>query len=84
MASCCLVNVREVAVKVRPPRAVYLQWPFGSPLGEPGNARQQRRVLLDMLEVVRGATEPGTLVELPYRWRREDYATLPGLRLPSC
>lgn len=82
MVSCCLVNVREVAEKVRPPRAVYLKWPFGSPLGEPGNDAQQRRVLLDLLEVARGATIPGTIVDLPYRWRHEDYDTLPGLCLP--
>jgi D-proline reductase (dithiol) PrdB len=73
--------VREVAEKVRPPRSVYLKWPFGSPMGEPGNALQQRRLLLDMLEAVRGATDPGSIFDLGYRWRREDYAAVPGLRL---
>lgn len=82
MSTACLVLVREVAERVRPPRALFLRWPFGNPCGEPGNARQQRRVVLDMLEAVRGAPAPGTLIDLPYRWRREDWGTIAGLRLP--
>ena len=82
MSTCCLQLVREVAEKVRPPRSVYLKWPFGSPMGEAGNRLQQRRVVLDMLETVRGATEPGSIFDLGYRWRREDYMALQGLRLP--
>ncbi len=66
-------------MKVRPPRAVYVQWPFGSPMGEPQAEAQHLRILRDMLEVARGAPPPGPLVDLPYRWHREDYETLPGL-----
>lgn len=83
MSTCCFVNVREVAERARPPRAVYAKWPFGSPMGEPDNMAQQRRILLDMLEAVRGTREPGAVHELNYRWRREDYATLTGLKLPN-
>lgn len=78
LSTCCL---QLVPGKVRPPRAVYLKWPYGSPMGEPGNALQQRRVLLDMLEVVRGATVPGSTYDLGYRWRREDYSLIEGLGL---
>ena len=73
--------MREVAEKVKPPRAVFIKWPFGSPVGEPGNVLQQRRILADMLEVVRGATVPGMIYDLPYKWRREDYAAVDGLKL---
>ena len=82
MTTACLVLVREVAERVRPPRALFVRWPFGNPCGEPGNARQQRRVVLDLLEAARGLTEPGAIVDLPYRWRREDWGTVEGLRLP--
>ena len=78
ISTCCL---QLTLGKVVAPRMVYLKWPYGSPMGEPGNVLQQRRVLLDMLEVVRGATEPGSLFEPGYRWRREDYLRLEGLRL---
>lgn len=81
MSTCCLTLVREVAEKVLPPRALYVNWPFGSPMGEPGHHAQQRRVLLDMLEAVRGVTTPGTLLTLPYPWRRVDYALIQGLDL---
>lgn len=38
--------VREFTQKVRPPRALWVPFPFGRPLGAPGNARVQRQVLM--------------------------------------
>jgi hypothetical protein len=52
---------------------LYLHWPFGHALGEPGKIDQQRTVLRDMLSMARRATRPGLVVELPYRWRHEIY-----------
>ncbi len=68
-----LALVREVAVAAHAPRLLYLHWPFGHALGEPGRAAQQRTVLRDMLSLARRAPRPGLVVELPYRWRRESY-----------
>lgn len=65
--------VREFTEKVRPPRTVFLRWPFGHPLGEPGNIRQQRAVILEALQALYTITTPGTIVDLPFRWRRHDY-----------
>ena len=65
--------VRSYTEKVKPPRTVHLRWPFGHPLGEPGNAPQHRAVLAGAFEALAGITEPGTIVDLPYRWRRETY-----------
>lgn len=67
---------------MKPPRTLFLRWPFGNPCGEPGNRAQQRRVVLDMLEAVRGLGEAGAIVDLPYRWRREDWGAVEGLKLP--
>ena len=64
---------REVAVAAQAPRLLYLRWPFGHALGEPGRVEQQRTVLRDMLSLARRAPRPGLVVELPYRWRRERY-----------
>ena len=69
---------KQVAEALRPPRVVYVRFPFGQPLGEPGNADQQRVVIEDSLRLLATATEPGAIEALPYRWRREDYA---GIRL---
>jgi hypothetical protein len=61
---------RELTEKARPPRAVFLRWPFGHPLGEPFNVPQQRWVLLEALRVLADTQTPGTIVDLPYLWRR--------------
>lgn len=71
-----LALVREVAVAAHAPRFLYLHWPFGHALGEPGNVAQQRTVLHDMLSMATLARHPGLVVDLPYRWRRETYASV--------
>jgi D-proline reductase (dithiol) PrdB len=68
-----LALVREVAVAAHAPRLLFVHWPFGHALGEPGRAEQQRTVLRDMLSMARRAPRPGLVVDLPYRWRRESY-----------
>ncbi len=69
---------RQVVDALKPPRVAYARFPFGQPLGEPGNADQQRVVIEDSLRLLVTANEPGAIEALPYRWRREDYA---GIRL---
>ena len=67
---------RQVADALRPPRVALVRFPFGQPLGEPGNADQQRVVVEDALHLLLTGTEPGAIEALPYRWRREDYAAI--------
>lgn len=67
---------KEVAEAVRPPRVVHVRFPFGRPLGEPGNVIQQRVIIEDALRFLVECKEPGTVLELPYRWRREDYVRI--------
>ncbi len=73
MSTVSISLVREITMQVRPPRALYLHWPFGHPVGEPFAVAQQRRILRDMLHALETVTEAGSLVELGYRWRRERY-----------
>jgi hypothetical protein len=68
-----LALVRDVAVAAPAPRLLYLRWPFGHALGEPGRIEQQQTVLCDMFSMARSAPRPGLVVDLPYRWRRETY-----------
>jgi D-proline reductase (dithiol) PrdB len=65
--------VRDYSEKVKPPRTVFLKWPFGHPLGEPGNKLQQRAVILEAFKALYSLEEAGTIVDLPFRWRRHDY-----------
>jgi D-proline reductase (dithiol) PrdB len=65
--------VREFTEKVRPPRAIYLRWPFGHPLGEPDHPAQQRAVLLKAFEALTTIETPGAIIDIPWRWKREKY-----------
>lgn len=65
--------LRKPTEDVRPPRTVYLRWPFGHPLGEPFNVAQQMTVLREAFKALREIKEPGTIIDLPYRWKRERY-----------
>ncbi len=56
------------------PRALFLKWPLGHPLGEPERPAQQRTVIYLALQVLLTAQEPGFIVEPGLRWRRETYA----------
>jgi len=69
-ASVCMRP--DITHGVGVPRAAYVRFPLGNPLGEPNRADQQHLVLARLLELIETATEPDTVVELPYRWRRWD------------
>ncbi len=83
VTTSALALVKEVAVEAHAPRFVYLHWPFGHALGEPGNVAQQRTVLHDMLSMATSAPRPELVVELPYRWRRETYPPVDDWKTPS-
>ncbi len=65
-----------LAEVLEPPRVARVRFPFGRPMGEPSNPDQSRVILEDALGILETATKPGTVVHLPYRWRREDYAQI--------
>jgi hypothetical protein len=83
VTTVALALVKEVAVAAHAPRFLYLHWPFGHALGEPGNVAQQRAVLHDMLSMAISAPRPGLVIDLPYRWRRETYRPVGDWKTPS-
>ncbi len=62
--------VRRFTEETKAPRAVFLRWPMGHPLGEPFRKDQQKVVLKRALRALETIKEPGTIIDLPYRWRR--------------
>ena len=82
IATVSISIVREYTEKIRPPRVVFLQWPFGHPLGEVANVNQQASVLGKALAALRTVTVPGTIIEPGFRWRRESYSVPPWLQQP--
>ena len=67
---------RDVTAGIKPPRVVYVRFPFGFTFGEPFANGQQLTVAEDALAALENIKEPGTIIELPYRWKREDYAAI--------
>ena len=67
-------NAADRMALIKPPRAMLVKFARGSMLGEPGNVERQRRIILDTLEALQTMTEPGTIQELPYQWKRPDPA----------
>ncbi len=65
-------NVADRMALIKPPRALLVKFARGSMLGEPGNVKRQRRIILDALAAMRTMTEPGTIQELSYRWKQPD------------
>jgi D-proline reductase (dithiol) PrdB len=64
---------RDLTEAVGTPRAIFLRWPLGHPLGEPHKALQQRNVIFAALRQLVEAQEPGVIAEPQWRWRREEY-----------
>jgi len=58
----------EETAQARAPRALCPEgFAAGSPLGRPGDAALQRRILLDALDLLAGPPRPGEVVVRPYR-----------------
>jgi len=64
--------IRKLTEEAGVPRAVFLHWPLGHPLGEPFNSLQQRIVLIRALKRLTLADKPGIIEDLPFRWRRHE------------
>lgn len=70
--------VREFTEKVKPPRSIFLRWPFGHPLGEPFNRAQHRAVLAEAFKALYSIDEPGRIIDVPFKWKRHEYAEPPA------
>ena len=53
ITTVCVILLREIAEKVRPPRALFVPFPHGFPLGAPNDPALQRRVIRPSLPVRR-------------------------------
>lgn len=56
ISTVCIALLRDVARRVRPPRALAVPFPFGLPLGSASDSGRQRAVIRAALELFR---EPG-------------------------
>ncbi|HET7244997.1 MAG TPA: hypothetical protein VFJ07_09195 [Streptosporangiaceae bacterium] len=63
-----LSMIPEFTASVGAPRVAGIEFPFGRPLGLPGDPVGQRAVLAAALEVVMLAQAPGSVIQLPFTW----------------
>jgi hypothetical protein len=52
IATVCLSLLREITEKVRPPRALFVPFRIGYPLGEPHDASLQHRIIFSALALL--------------------------------
>lgn len=68
IATVAIQLLREVAERVRPPRALFVPRPHGYPLDAPGDPVRQHRVLEAALRLLEAPDlEPPALMDLPRR-----------------
>ncbi|HBO83966.1 MAG: hypothetical protein A2073_06750 [Deltaproteobacteria bacterium GWC2_42_11] len=64
--------MRKFTEEVKPSRAVFVKWPLGHPFGEPFKVRQHNAVIRKAFEALKTIKKPGTIIDLPFRWRRDE------------
>ncbi len=72
LTTICLTSARDITRAAWPPRGAFLDFPLGHTSGRPHEPALNRSIMLDALAVVEQADEPGTIVDLPYRWDDDD------------
>ena len=67
-----LSSALDITSLVKPPRAVFVNFPLGHQAGRPFDPEGQTRIILDALHLLETATTPGTIVQLQYKWDEND------------
>ncbi len=75
LATVQLASIRSYPERMRPPRALYCEFPLGRPLGVPGDAAFQRRVLEAAFALLEREEEP-VLEDFPVRIHDESSSPL--------
>jgi hypothetical protein len=68
ISTVLVTMVPDLAERIGVPRIVGVEFPFGHTLGHAGDHEEQMNVIRDALRVLRDASEPNTVVHLPYEW----------------
>lgn len=72
IATLSLTLVKAMTQLVKPSKALYLPHPFGLTLGDVGDAETHAAILADCLRHAAENHPPGTIIDLPYLWTKDD------------
>jgi hypothetical protein len=64
ISTVCIVLLREVAERVRPPRSLWVPFPHGYPLGAPNDRTLQTNVIEQALALLESSGPPPVLANL--------------------
>jgi hypothetical protein len=67
-----MTSALDITQAVKPPRAVFVNFPLGHQTGKPNQPELQRQIVRDALAAFETVTQPGQIVELPYIWDPND------------
>ena len=68
ITTVCVVMNRDITENVKPPRALFVRFPYGAPLGPADDAVTQMAVIRAALDLLVSATQPGTLPVSDIEW----------------
>lgn len=70
-------TARDIVEHCGVARFLFVDYPLGSPCGEPGNVAEQRDIFQQALDLLEGAEAPRTTREAGYAWSKgEDWKRL--------
>lgn len=67
-----MTSALSITRAVHPPRAAFVDFPLGHTTGKAHEPELQRAILADALDAFAKLEEPGSIVELEYRWSNDD------------
>jgi len=67
-----MTSALDITQSVKPPRAVFVNFPLGHQTGPPDQPELQRRIVADAMRAFEAISAPGSIVELPYVWDAND------------
>jgi hypothetical protein len=67
-----MTSALDITRSVKPPRAVFVNFPLGHQSGPPDQPELQRKIVIDAMRAFETIKSPGEIVELPYVWDRND------------
>jgi len=67
-----MTSALDITRSVKPPRAVFVNFPLGHQTGKPHQPELQRSIVRDAFLALESMTKPGTVVSLPYVWDERD------------
>jgi len=58
---------RDITEQLRPPRAVFVDYPMGNEIGRPGNVAEQRLIVRGAFAALQQMSAPASIVDLGMR-----------------